>query len=77
MNATSHRRRLRQNRVLWLLDLLEREPRADRLIGALGKGVRSLPLGRRGRDLLHGRWLGHPVHPLMVQVPIGSWMSAA
>lgn len=31
----------------------------------------------RGRDVLHGRWLGHPVHPLMVQLPMGSWMSAA
>jgi len=31
----------------------------------------------RVRDVLHGRWLGHPVHPLMVQLPLGSWMSAA
>ncbi|MER8219353.1 Rieske 2Fe-2S domain-containing protein [Streptomyces sp. NPDC094143] len=75
MSAT-RRRLLRQNRVLWLLDRLEREPRADAVIDTLRKGVRSLPLGR-GRDLLHGRWLGHPVHPLMVQVPIGSWLSAA
>ncbi|MFI2371191.1 Rieske 2Fe-2S domain-containing protein [Streptomyces sp. NPDC018833] len=67
---------MKQSRVLWLLDRLEREPRADPLIDALRAGVRSLPLGR-GRDLLHGRWLGHPVHPLMVQVPIGSWLSAA
>ncbi|WP_190199891.1 Rieske 2Fe-2S domain-containing protein [Streptomyces djakartensis] len=67
---------MRQNRVLWLLDHLEREPRADALIDKLREGVRSLPLGP-GRDLLHGRWLGHPVHPLMVQVPIGSWLSAA
>lgn len=75
MSAT-RRRLLRQNRVLWLLDRLEREPRADAVIDTLRKGVRALPLGR-GRDLLHGRWLGHPVHPLMVQVPIGSWLSAA
>ncbi|MEV6958674.1 Rieske (2Fe-2S) protein [Streptomyces sp. NPDC051207] len=67
---------MRQSRVLWLLDRLEREPRADPVIDALREGVRSLPLGR-GRDVLHGRWLGHPVHPLMVQVPIGSWLSAA
>jgi nitrite reductase/ring-hydroxylating ferredoxin subunit/uncharacterized membrane protein len=67
---------MRQSRVLWLLDRLEREPRADPVIDALRKGVRALPLGR-GRDVLHGRWLGHPVHPLMVQVPIGSWLSAA
>ncbi|MEU6911812.1 Rieske 2Fe-2S domain-containing protein [Streptomyces olindensis] len=76
MNVMARRRLLRQNRVLWLLDRLEREPRADAVIDTLRKGVRALPLGR-GRDLLHGRWLGHPVHPLMVQVPIGSWLSAA
>ncbi|GAA2561056.1 MULTISPECIES: Rieske (2Fe-2S) protein [Streptomyces] len=65
-----------QNRVLWLLDALERDPRADAAIDKLTRSVRALPLGR-ARDGLHGRWLGHPVHPLMVQVPIGSWMSAA
>lgn len=76
MSTTPRRRRLQQNRMLWLLDRLEREPRADPMIEALRSKVRSLPLGRV-RDVLHGRWLGHPVHPLMVQVPIGSWLSAA
>ncbi|MFF0001194.1 Rieske 2Fe-2S domain-containing protein [Streptomyces avermitilis] len=76
MSTTPPRRRTGQNRVLWLLDRLEREPRADALIDAFRTGIRSLPLGR-GRDGLHGRWLGHPVHPLMVQLPIGSWLSAA
>ncbi|MEV6175899.1 Rieske 2Fe-2S domain-containing protein [Streptomyces sp. NPDC052016] len=76
MSATPRRRRLQQNRVLWLLDRLERMPQADPVIDRLQAGVRSLPLGPV-RDVLHGRWLGHPVHPLMVQVPIGSWLSAA
>ncbi|WP_320781993.1 Rieske 2Fe-2S domain-containing protein [Streptomyces sp. CRN 30] len=67
---------MRQNRVLWLLDRLEREPRADRVIETLRKGVHALPLGP-ARDALHGRQLGHPVHPLAVQVPIGCWLSAA
>ncbi|MFF0018560.1 Rieske 2Fe-2S domain-containing protein [Streptomyces sp. NPDC005374] len=67
--------RTRQNRVLRLLDRLEREPRPDPVIDALQARIRSLPLGR-ARGVLHGRWLGHPVHPLMVQVPIGSWLSA-
>ncbi|MFE9623579.1 Rieske 2Fe-2S domain-containing protein [Streptomyces sp. NPDC006527] len=76
MSATPRRRRLQQNRVLWLLDRLERMPQADPVIDRLQTGVRSLPLGPV-RDVLHGRWLGHPAHPLMVQVPIGSWLSAA
>ncbi len=27
--------------------------------------------------VLHGTWLGHPVHPLMVTLPIGCWTSAS
>ncbi|MBK3632961.1 Rieske 2Fe-2S domain-containing protein [Streptomyces sp. MBT97] len=76
MSTSLPHSRTGQNRALTLLDRLEREPRADTLIDAISSGVRSLPLGR-GRDVLHGRWLGHPVHPVMVQVPIGSWTSAA
>ena len=29
------------------------------------------------RDLLHGVPVGHPVHPVLVQVPLGAWFSAA
>lgn len=29
------------------------------------------------KDALHGRWLGHPFHPLLVSVPIGLWSSAS
>ncbi len=63
-------------RVLRAVDRLERWPGADRLIDAVRAVVRAAPLGD-ARDALHGRWLGHPVHPLMVQVPIGTWLSAA
>lgn len=28
------------------------------------------------KDALHGTWLGHPLHPVLVQVPVGSWVSA-
>ncbi|GHE64809.1 hypothetical protein CP980_32415 [Streptomyces vinaceus] len=62
----------------WLtaLDRLERTTVADPAIKALQRGIRSLPLGVV-RDLLRGRPLGHPVHPVLVQVPIGCWLSAA
>ncbi len=29
------------------------------------------------RDALNGVWLGHPVHPAIVTVPLGCWMAAA
>ncbi|MFF0223802.1 Rieske 2Fe-2S domain-containing protein [Streptomyces sp. NPDC004629] len=58
------------------MDALEGEERLDGISGALRKSVRALPLGR-GRDMLRGLWLGHPLHPVLVQLPIGSWSSAA
>lgn len=36
-------------------------------------------LGARSRtvqDVLHGRWLGHPLHPTLTSVPIGAWTAA-
>ncbi|MEW2559899.1 Rieske 2Fe-2S domain-containing protein [Streptomyces griseorubiginosus] len=76
MSARRRHSRTRENRLLRLLARLVREPRLDPVAETLGAGIRSLPLGR-ARDVLHGTWLGHPVHPLLVQVPIGSWLSAA
>ncbi|MEH0935751.1 Rieske 2Fe-2S domain-containing protein [Micromonospora psammae] len=43
----------------------------------LQRVVQSTLRGQRVRDLLHGVWLGHPLHPAMVQVPVGAWISAA
>ncbi len=42
----------------------------NRLAGQL---IRSGAL----KDLLSGTWLGHPLHPLLVAVPIGSWVSVS
>lgn len=32
--------------------------------------------GRRVRDVLHGTWLGHPLHPAITDVPLGAWTTA-
>ncbi|MEV6400992.1 Rieske (2Fe-2S) protein [Streptomyces sp. NPDC051907] len=58
------------------MDWVERSAGADRLLDMVTRAIKRLPLGR-GRDALHGRWLGHPVHPALVQVPVGAWTSAA
>jgi uncharacterized membrane protein len=39
--------------------------------------VRGLiPPGTQRKDVLSGAWLGHALHPLLTDVPIGTWTSA-
>ncbi|MFI6848228.1 Rieske 2Fe-2S domain-containing protein [Kitasatospora sp. NPDC050467] len=47
----------------------------DAPAGPLHDAVTALPLGPF-RDVLHGVPLGHPLHPALVQVPLGCWLSA-
>jgi nitrite reductase/ring-hydroxylating ferredoxin subunit/uncharacterized membrane protein len=32
--------------------------------------------GRQVKNALHGTWLGHPLHPVLTDVPIGAWTMA-
>jgi len=54
------------------------EPIADRLqptiAGALGA---EGSIGPKVADILHGTWLGHPLHVVLTDVPLGSWTAAA
>ncbi|MGW0858785.1 Rieske 2Fe-2S domain-containing protein [Streptomyces sp. NPDC002690] len=58
------------------MDRLERATALDRPIELLRTEIRGIPLGP-WRDVLHGRWLGHPLHPLLAHAPLGTWLSAA
>jgi nitrite reductase/ring-hydroxylating ferredoxin subunit len=59
-----------------LVSGLEQATSLDGLV-ALGQRVaRVIPAGRV-RDVLHGVWLGHPLHPVLAQVPVGTWLSAS
>jgi nitrite reductase/ring-hydroxylating ferredoxin subunit/uncharacterized membrane protein len=63
-------------RLRYQVDRIERSPRLDPLVGALETfWGRVLPRGR-AKDVLHGTWLGHPLHPVLTDVPIGAWASA-
>jgi nitrite reductase/ring-hydroxylating ferredoxin subunit/uncharacterized membrane protein len=31
---------------------------------------------RKAADMLHGTWLGHPLHPVLTDIPIGAWTIA-
>ncbi|MFE0186762.1 Rieske 2Fe-2S domain-containing protein [Streptomyces sp. NPDC058989] len=58
------------------LDALGRLEKLDAVIAPVQRVVRGLPLGS-ARDVLHGRPIGHPLHPVLVQVPLGTWLSSA
>jgi nitrite reductase/ring-hydroxylating ferredoxin subunit/uncharacterized membrane protein len=55
---------------------LEQESRLDRVVSAGQRAARLIRPGKL-RDVLHGVWLGHPLHPMLVQVPAGAWVSAS
>lgn len=38
--------------------------------------VLKRPVGLAIKDILHGRWLGHALHPVLSDAPIGLWMSS-
>jgi nitrite reductase/ring-hydroxylating ferredoxin subunit len=59
-----------------LLQQLEKANKLDRLTDPIQRRVQGILRGRV-RDLLHGGWLGHPLHPVLIQVPTGAWLSAA
>jgi nitrite reductase/ring-hydroxylating ferredoxin subunit/uncharacterized membrane protein len=58
------------------IEVLEDAGPLDRIATPVRTGVHALPLGPL-RDALRGRWQGHPLHPALVQAPIGAWTSAA
>jgi len=60
-----------------LIDRVEDATALDPLAKATQKIVDAAVRPRWLRDILHGVPLGHPVHPLAVQVPLGTWLSAA
>jgi nitrite reductase/ring-hydroxylating ferredoxin subunit/uncharacterized membrane protein len=50
---------------------------ADRLQKVVGAVFQAGgEAGRRARDVLHGTWLGHPLHPALTDIPLGAWTTA-
>ena len=60
-----------------LTDAVEHADVLDKAVDIDRAVVRALARPRALRQLLHGVPFGHPLHPLMVQVPLGAWISAA
>jgi len=61
--------------VTWV-SRLERARGLDPVVRAVRPLADALVADPARRDLLRGRWLGHAVHPLLTDVPIGFWTSA-
>jgi nitrite reductase/ring-hydroxylating ferredoxin subunit/uncharacterized membrane protein len=60
---------------------VENQPGLDPLGEALQKAIKVIykaggPVGLKIKDFLHGTWLGHPLHPVLTDVPIGAWTLA-
>jgi nitrite reductase/ring-hydroxylating ferredoxin subunit/uncharacterized membrane protein len=59
-----------------LMEAIERARPLDALGRKLGLAVANVVRPGRVKDLLAGTWLGHPLHPVLTDVPIGAWTSA-
>ena len=59
-----------------ILDQVSDVTTFDRVIEPARRAVQGALRPQALKDFLHGSWLGHPLHPVMVQVPVGAWASA-
>lgn len=53
----------------------------DRVAVPVAKAVRDAydaagPAGRNAKNFMHGVWLGHPLHPVFTDIPLGAWTAA-
>jgi nitrite reductase/ring-hydroxylating ferredoxin subunit/uncharacterized membrane protein len=55
---------------------LERAQSLDRPAAAIRTVVQKVLRTQRVKDVLHGVWLGHPLHPALAAVTAGSFISA-
>ena len=50
---------------------------AERLSGAVrGAYDAAGPAGSSAKNAMHGVWLGHPLHPVFTDLPVGAWTTA-
>ncbi len=60
-----------------IIQRLEGNESLDRLARPLSKAASRLTQPTVVKNALSGTWLGHPLHPMLTDVPIGSWVAAA
>jgi nitrite reductase/ring-hydroxylating ferredoxin subunit len=62
--------------LMGILDRVADVQAFDKVIEPARRAVNAALRPQAFKDLLHGTWLGHPLHPVLVLVPVGSWVSA-
>src|SRR3954453_7090051 len=62
--------------LMGILDRVADVSSLDKVVDPARKVVLAVLRPQALKDFLHGTWLGHPLHPVLVQVPGGSWLSA-
>lgn len=60
-----------------LATTIESAERLDGAVEALRRIADAVVPDGDARDALHGRWLGHALHPMLTDFPLGTWMSAS
>lgn len=60
-----------------MVEQIESSDALDGLVEKLGSALPAWVTSGRGRELLSGRWLGHSLHPLLTDLPLGFWASAS
>jgi len=61
-----------------VLQAIERQEWIQPLEDGLHRAVHSVyesmgPRGRAVKNFLHGSWLGHPLHAVLTDIPVGAW----
>jgi nitrite reductase/ring-hydroxylating ferredoxin subunit/uncharacterized membrane protein len=64
-----------------LVNIISRQDWLQKTSDVLQPAVKNVfeargPTGQRVKDALHGKWLGHPLHPVITDIPIGAWTTA-
>lgn len=59
-----------------LVDRIAHTEVLDQVARPLSQKVAEVLGDRRLKDILSGTWLGHPLHPMLTDLPIGFWTSA-
>jgi hypothetical protein len=63
------------------IDLIDRQNWLDQVADALQPAIAETfqsagTVGQKVEDFLHGTWLGHPLHSVLTDVPVGAWTAA-